>query len=130
MDHARKLFSCDFVFLRTLHTFLDDECDQAEPVYMLNITADGQRKKLLVETDNRVAFLQQTVGGYFEHVRVNDNIHLYVDEEAGLKNPRPLQNQVVFKLFEICVLGDVLVFGGFDECGNELACPADLLLSF
>ena len=106
MDHARKLFSCDFVFLRTLHTFLDDECDQAEPVYMLNITADGQRKKLLVETDDRVAFLQQTVGGYFEHVRVNDNIHLYVDEDASFKNPKPRINRGVLELFGISVLCD------------------------
>ena len=100
--------------------FLDDECDQAEPVYMIKVTSDGQRQKLLVGTDDRVAVLQQTVGGYFEHVRVNNNIHLYVDEEAGLKNPRPRINQGVLELFGINVLGDVLVFGGFDECGNEL----------
>ena len=87
---------------------------------MLKVTADGQRKKILVETDDRVAFLQQTVGGYFEHVRVNDNIHLYVDEDASFKNPKPRINRGVLELFGISVLGDVLVFGGFDKCGNEL----------
>ena len=120
MDHARKLFTCDFVLLHTSPTFLDDECDQGKPVYMLKLTTNAQRQKLLVGTDDRVAVLQQNVGGYFEHVRVNNNIHLYVDEEAVLKSPSPPINQGVLELFGISILGDVLVFGGFDAYGNEL----------
>ena len=67
MDHTRELFTCDFFFLLIPRMFLDDECDQAKPVHMLKLKTNAQRQKLLVGTDDRVAVLQQNVGGYFEH---------------------------------------------------------------
>ena len=92
---------------------------------MLKVSADGKRQRLLVgsDDDDRIALLQKAVGGYFEHLRVDQDVSLYVDEEAAYKNPRPQTNQGILELFGIRVLGDALVFGGFDACGNELAVP-------
>lgn len=71
--------------------------------------------------------MQDAVNGNLEHVAVDDDVHLYVNEE-GLMMRLPVNLTIEWWLNQIesrtdhqpYLRGDIIVFGGIDDDGNEL----------
>ena len=77
--------------------------------------------------------MQDAVNGYLEHVVVDDDVHLYVNEEGLMMNlPVNLTiewwlNQMESGIKQPYLRGDIIVFGGIDDDGDEMDLKPELL---
>jgi hypothetical protein len=81
--------------------------------------------------------MQDAVNGYLEHVVVDDDAHLYVNEEGLMMNLsvnlsvewwlNQIHDNVETRIDQPYLRGDIIVFGGIDDDGNEMDVKPEVL---